>query len=119
MGGAPTNQDGINQNGFDNHSHLCAEAFFTFPAHPGGRLVAPGTRSLGSPVRGLHGCCCQNHWDPILVGRCTHFRTYFSGWIGMFNGGTIWSLTQGHMSIGKGVFGQQGRSKSLLTLHSW
>ena len=21
----------------------------------------------------------QNQWDPILVGRCTNFRTYFSG----------------------------------------
>ena len=28
----------------------------------------------------------------------THFRTYFSGWIGMFTGGTIWILTHGHLS---------------------
>ena len=29
----------------------------------------------------------QNQWDPVW-GRCTtHFRTYFSGWIGMFSGG--------------------------------
>ena len=27
----------------------------------------------------------------------THFRTYFSGWIGMFTARTIWSLTHGHM----------------------
>ena len=24
-----------------------------------------------------------------------HFRTYFSGWIGMFTAGTIWILTHG------------------------
>ena len=30
--------------------------------------------------------------------RCTtHFRTYFSGWSGMFTGGTIWVLTHGHI----------------------
>ena len=29
-----------------------------------------------------------------MVGEfTTHFRTYFSAWIGMFNGGTIWILT--------------------------
>ena len=28
----------------------------------------------------------------------THFRTYLSGWIGMFTGGTIWILTHGHMA---------------------
>ena len=34
----------------------------------------------------------------ILVGGCTtHFRAYFSGWIGMFIGGTIWILTDGHI----------------------
>ena len=27
----------------------------------------------------------------------THFRTYFSGWIGMFTGGRIWILTHGHL----------------------
>ena len=32
-------------------------------------------------------------------GRCTtHFRAYFSGWIGMFTGGAIWLLTHGHIS---------------------
>ena len=32
--------------------------------------------------------------------RCTaHFRTDFSGWIGMFTGGTIWILTHGHMPL--------------------
>ena len=31
-----------------------------------------------------------------LVGALTaHFRTYLSGWIGMFTGGTIWILTHG------------------------
>ena len=28
----------------------------------------------------------------------THFKTYFSGWIGMFTGGTIWLLTHGHQT---------------------
>ena len=33
---------------------------------------------------------------PFWGFRCTtHFRTYFSGWIGMFTGGTIWTLTHG------------------------
>ena len=27
----------------------------------------------------------------------THFRTYFSGWIGMFTAGTIWVLTHSHV----------------------
>ena len=32
-------------------------------------------------------------------GRCiTHFRTYFSGWIGMFTGDTIRVLTHGHIA---------------------
>ena len=31
-----------------------------------------------------------------MVGEfTTHFRTWFSGWIGMFTGGTIWILTHG------------------------
>ena len=34
-------------------------------------------------------------------GRCTtHFRTYFSGWIGIFTGGTIWILTHGDLFSG-------------------
>ena len=38
-------------------------------------------------------------WDPILgVGEFTQFRTYFSGWIGMFTG-TIWVLTHGQMDV--------------------
>ena len=32
-----------------------------------------------------------------LVGEFTHFRFHFSGWIGMFTGGTIWLLTHGHI----------------------
>ena len=32
--------------------------------------------------------------------RCTtHFRTYFSGWIGMFTGGTIWILIYGQFHV--------------------
>ena len=49
----------------------------------------------------LGGCLEEPFWDPILVGRRIHhhFRTgIFSGWIGMFTGGTVWVLTYGHMS---------------------
>ena len=36
----------------------------------------------------------QNQWYYFGVGEfTTHFRAYFSGWIGMFTGGTIWILT--------------------------
>ena len=28
----------------------------------------------------------------------THFRTYFSVWMGMLTGGTIWLLTHGYFS---------------------
>ena len=42
----------------------------------------------------------QNQWYHFGVGEfTTHFRTYFSGWIGMFTGGTIWVLTHGHMNF--------------------
>ena len=35
------------------------------------------------------------------VGEFTaHFRTYFSGWIGMVTGGMVWILTHGHMRNG-------------------
>ena len=35
---------------------------------------------------------------PFRGFRCTtHFRTYFSGWIGMFTRGTIWVLPHSHM----------------------
>ena len=37
---------------------------------------------------------------PFWGFRCTtHVRTYFSGWIGTFTGGTIWLLTHGHMAV--------------------
>ena len=32
-------------------------------------------------------------------GRCTTHLFYFSGWIGMFTGGTIWILTHGQMRV--------------------
>ena len=33
----------------------------------------------------------------------THFRTYFSGWIGMFTGGTeFWILAHGQIELGGG-----------------
>ena len=39
---------------------------------------------------------CQNRYGIPVWGRCTtHCRTYFSGWIGMFTGGTICILTHG------------------------
>ena len=46
------------------------------------------------------GCGCQTEWDRILgvFGEfTTHLRSNFSGWIGMFTGGTIWPLTHGHV----------------------
>ena len=36
-----------------------------------------------------------------------HFGTYFSGWIGMFSGGTIWVLTHGHMAPPRATVGQR------------
>ena len=44
------------------------------------------------------GSAKRETWKPMgyhfgLVGEfTTQFRTYFSGWIGMFTGGTIWML---------------------------
>ena len=40
----------------------------------------------------------QNQWDPIFgVGEfTTHFRTYLSGWIGIFTA-TTWLMTHGHI----------------------
>ena len=44
--------------------------------------------------------------DTILVGEfTTHPRTYFSGEIGMFTGGTIWILTHGHIPSTVGFMG--------------
>ena len=35
----------------------------------------------------------------LIWGRCTtHFSRDFSGWIGMFTGGTIWILTHGYFA---------------------
>ena len=52
---------------------------------PGLRMEMEATLGQGLPF----GAGSEPFWDPILVGRCTtHFRTYFSGWIGMFTGGT-------------------------------
>ena len=52
-------------------------------------------------------------WDPILVGEfTTHFRTYFSGWIGMFTGGTIWILTHGHLALEALALGEQHRTSA-------
>ena len=41
-------------------------------------------------------------WDPILENSCTtDFRTYFSGWIGMFTGFGYGLLTHGHMKAAR------------------
>ena len=40
----------------------------------------------------------QNQWYHFGVG---DFRTYFSGWIAMFTGGTIRLLTYGHVGRGR------------------
>ena len=54
--------------------------------------------SRGGGECGKSGCGCQNRFGIPFWGRCTtHFRTYFSGWIGMFTGGTIWPLTHGQV----------------------
>ena len=56
----------------------------------------------------------ENQWDPILGWAHLHFRTYFSGWIGMFTGTTIWVLTHGHVAMepdqvpGRQFFGRWG-----------
>ena len=43
-------------------------------------------------------CGCGSNPMVPFWGRCTtYFRTYFSGWIGIFTGGTIWLLTHGHV----------------------
>ena len=49
----------------------------------------------------------KTHGIPFwLAGEFTpHVRTYFSGWIGMFTGGTIWLLTRGRR------IGTQSRSR--------
>ena len=51
------------------------------------------------------GSGCQNRFGISFLGFwcTTHFRTHFSGWIGMFTGGTIWLLTHGHFRQGSRV----------------
>ena len=55
----------------------------------------------------------QNQWYHFGIGEfTTHFRTYFSGWIGLFTGLMIRVLTHGHMGVaqnptgGYAVFGR-------------
>ena len=36
---------------------------------------------------------------PLWGGCTTHFRTYFTGWIGMLTGGTIWLLAHGQWEV--------------------
>ena len=46
--------------------------------------------------------CLSNEWYHLGVGVPPIF-VYFSGWIGMFTGGTIWLLTHGHLFCVAGV----------------
>ena len=40
-------------------------------------------KRCGRPTKTGVSQIAEDQWDPILVGRCTtHFRTYFSCWIG-------------------------------------
>ena len=45
-----------------------------------------------------HGCGSKP-MVPLWGRYTTHFRTYFSGWIGMFTGGTIWILTTATLGL--------------------
>ena len=69
------------------------------PPHPAPDAV-PEARTLDA----LNGWCkwpwFKTNRIPFWGFRCTtHFRTYFSGWIGMFTGATIWVLTHGQMTL--------------------
>ena len=73
---------------------------------PGRSPVRDGPRGAGMArasekwtPRPKSGCGCQSRFGiPLwLVGEFTHVRTYSSGWIGMFTGGTIWILTHSQM----------------------
>ena len=73
------------------------------PQQPGdAQARAPGESARGKPEKQPGGkMAAVRPWLNAfwLVGECTTpFRTYFSGWIGMFTEGTIWLLTHG---IGK------------------
>ena len=54
---------------------------------------------LGSPIFDPrpHGCGSKPMGSHFWIGAPPFFRTYFSGWIGKFTGGTIWVLTHGHV----------------------
>ena len=84
-------------------SHYCEIDWVLFGVLFGGAIVG------GAGVQSL---ACFAIWLWVKTngipfwGRCTtHFRTYFSGWIGMFTGGTVWILTHGHINqwLGAGV----------------
>ena len=68
-----------------------------------------------------NGCGSKPMGSHVGVGEFTiHFRTSFSGWIGMFTGGTIWLLTHGQIctaGLGPccrlGRHGQQGAAQRL------
>ena len=63
------------------------------------RLGGPPSYSPPSPAPEEFGRGSTPIGSHFGVGEfTTHFRTYFSGWIGMFTGGTIWVLTHGHLS---------------------
>ena len=50
-------------------------------------------------IHGFSHLAGQHQWDPNFFARCTHSRTYFSGWIGMFTGPTgVLSAAPGFLS---------------------
>ena len=64
---------------------------------PGNHHHNLGASSCKSPLgkSEIAGCGSKPMIPCWLVGEFTaHFSTYFSGWIGMFTGGTIWLLTR-------------------------
>ena len=70
-------------------------------SHVGWGTASPRTRVVFkcAPIRDTHLAVDQNQWYHFGGGKfTTHFFVYFSGWIGMFAGGTIWILTHGHFS---------------------
>ena len=70
--------------------------FLPYPLFDGSFRQSKGV--LGNPL--IQMFVGQNQWSHVGVGEfTTHFRTYLSGWIGMFTGVTIWSLTHGQISL--------------------
>ena len=61
----------------------------------------------------IHMAVGQHQWYHFGLGEfTTHFRTYFSGWIGMFTANTIWILTHSHIHIPEVPFFLKPRASS-------